>query len=389
MDALEAIVEYALLGLLDAIRTGEEGSSPGLLQFRLATVSLLHKLPVTCTVLRDVARANPCYVPVLWYERVRLGSAMSGHFLEGLGRGLTLFTGLTTLQMPDAQLRPLRLHDIHADRAASVLRLESLPNDDPHFVELAEEHVLEDVPTALPPRVHIFLARMRAVCQGLLRVKPESCFANCENRECGRRFYVGTPLETTPVPGAPPSTDFEDYWAAVASSPAVRCNQRTFCTWSCRSQWQEQFASSIPELGLDEPCRREGRARVGEALRHALRRNEMLSRHLRTTEKSHTYSAIGAAAYRRQRDRFVKMINIDIGLLYAASLLAESRATAANKVLPGASPNWRSRPAFYLRSIRCISRLYDRSHRNKTVIYNLLLHQPFLEKLRTTASSLF
>ena len=128
---------------------------------------------------------------------------------------------------------------------------------------------------------------------------------------------------------------------------------------------------------------------MAEAFRHALRRNEAFSRHLRATEKGRTYSVLGAANYRALRKRLVRSLNVDLGLLYAASLLAESRSLSTGRVLPGISEGWRSRPSFYWRAIRAVGRLYALHHKSDRVVYNLIVNEPYLDKLRAHASGMF
>ena len=75
--------------------------------------------------------------------------------------------------------------------------------------------------------------------------------------------------------------------------------------------------------------------------------------------------------------------------LYAASVVADSKTLSANKVLPGASENWRSRPGFYAKAVREVGKIYDKYHKGGNVISNMLVHEPFLVKLKEKSTKVF
>ena len=145
-----------------------------------------------------------------------------------------------------------------------------------------------------------------------------------------------------------------------------------------------------PLSSADHDCRKTGRARVPEALRLVGKRNERASRHLRTIQKEkQEFRALGSSEVRKQHGRRVRALNIDMGLLYAASIVADSKSLSANKVLPGASENWRSRPAFYAKAIKEVGKIYDKYHVGGNVISNMIVHEPFLAKLKEKAAKVF
>jgi len=400
LDALGQVAECGVQTVCDAIETGECSLSEKERKLRTWCAAMLNKLPVTCITLRDRMRADPRYVAVMFYERTRLGAASSGHFLEGLAGGLPLFSGPTALSLPDDDLQKLRLRDVVADRIRTVSSLELLTNDSVRLKQLIGEYTLTDLPPGLPGRVHVFVSRMRGICQGLWRIKPENNFKSCKNCECNRKFYMGTPVEASA--NAPSgvlskqqsgSIDPVDaYWDMAAGTPEIKDEQREFCTYSCCLQWRWQLKNAMPEMSpdvmiADYQCRKEGRQRVPEALRKCAKRNEAASRHLRIIEKERrTFPAIAKADLRVQRMRRVTMLNIDLGLVYTASVLAESKSLSSNKVLPGASEGWRSRPMFYAKALKTAMAMYKKHHVGGNVIANLLVHEPFLVKLKEKAS---
>lgn len=363
---------------------------------RNLTAHMLTKLPTTCLTLRDTARRDPRCPSVLYYERTRLG-ASSGHFLEGLPVGLSLFTGYTAVTLLDEDLHKLRVRDVTCDRLKTVSTLETFGNSNERYLKMASDYMLPEVPAGLPGRIHIFVSRMRAICQGLRRVKPASHFRQCRNCACNRVFYVGSPVESSAAfPASPHSPEGSSvFWNMAAGEPEISDNQRDFCTYACAREWKWQLCAALPDtkdevLAADVNCRKSGRARVPEALRIVSKRNERASRHLRSIEKEHrVFSALSKQELAKQRARVTRMLNVDLGLVYAAGLLAENRGLAGNKVLAGASEGWRSRPAFYAKALREVGLIYDRTHKSGNVIANLLVHEPFLSKLKQKAKGLF
>jgi hypothetical protein len=79
---------------------------------------------------------------------------------------------------------------------------------------------------------------------------------------------------------------------------------------------------------------------------------------------------------------------VDLGLVYAASLLAESKSLSTGKVLAGSAEGWRRRVLFYAKPLKDIGKIYDRVHTGGNVISNLYVSEAFLEKLRVKATRL-
>ena len=410
LNALGQILECSVQGLCEWIEFGESGLTKFEQEQRTWAAAMLNKVPNTCTAMRDRMRNDSRYTAVMFYERTRLGAAASGHFLEGLATGLPLFTGATAVVLKDEDIKKLRLRDVVADRIKTVSSLELLKNDSERLQKLVEDYTLSDLPPGLPGRIHVFISRMRAICQGLQRVKPETSFKQCKNCECNRKFYMGTPTELGPelkLYGKPnlscgsnangnhghSSTDA--YWDLAAGEPELRHEQREFCTWSCCMQWRWQLGQAMPTMTAcvmiaDYQCVKIGRARVPEALRACGKRNEVASRHFRSIQKDRrVFSAVSSRDLRLQRERRIRMLNVDLGILYASSILAESKALSSNKVLPGASEGWRSRPVFYAKAVKSVMGIYNKHHVGGNVVSNLLVNEPFLVKLKEKASKVF
>jgi hypothetical protein len=394
MEVLGQVIEIATAVLSDAIAAGLEESSPHTTYIRARCAIILNKLPLTSRALLDAARADPRFGPLLFYERTRLGVAHSGHFLEGLPAGLPLFSGERGMEMPAADLANLHLRDVLADKARTVANLEKMQTGSARMQGLLRNNLLSDLPPGLPGRVHIFVSRMRAVCQGLAAVKPASEFAQCKNCECSRLFYVGSPQAARPPAEAGgDAAECAAYWVQAAGVGKARCSQRQFCTWACCEQWQWQMRQALPPddegaLAADVGCRKEGRFRVSEALRMVTRRNEAIGRSFRAIQKERrAFPALSGKDLAAERRRRVRMLNVDLGLLFAASIVADSSALSKGKVLPATTEGWRTRPLFYARALREIGKLYARHHEGSAVVASALHGDPFLMQVKAKAKA--
>jgi hypothetical protein len=398
LDALETVIQHAVQMLCDYIDDGNVDASKA---NRNACVAMLNKLPITCNYTRAVAAGDVRYSAIMFYERTRLGAASSGHFLEGMAKGLSMFTGPTRVVLKDSDLEKLRLKDVVADRVKTVSNLENLKNDEHRLVSLVEDYALSDIASGIPGRVHVFLARMRAICQGVRRVKPVEQTKQCHNRECCRLFYCGSRNEVSAVEataedlfGECTLQQDDDYWILAAGGQQQLDRQSEFCTWACYKQWQSQIQQALPDsteafLVADYQTRHTGRPRVSEALRLICKRNEQASRHLRIIQKDRkVFPAVAPEELREHRQRRVRALNVDLGLVYAASLLAESKSLSTGKVLAGSAEGWRRRVLFYAKPLKDIGKIYDRVHTGGNVISNLYVSEAFLEKLRVKATRL-
>ena len=165
---------------------GGPGAAANARVFRQLNAALLNKAPLLCVRLRDTARTDERYAAVMYYERTRLGATNSGHFLEALPAGLTIFSGVTNLQLRDDDLAKLKLRDVINDRQKTINNLEALSSGSNNLKRLVSDYRLADAAAGLPGRVHVYISRQRAICQGLQRVKPVTHFKQCKNGECSR-----------------------------------------------------------------------------------------------------------------------------------------------------------------------------------------------------------
>ena len=387
MSVFGILFDHAMSMLVDIINAGCVDDAIAKAR-RAALVGFLNHAPVLCRELSRAAHTDARYRVVMFYEKVRLGVARAGYFLEGAGSGVAFFgTGQRPALATDAIAR-LGYVDLLKDRESTIQRLENMPAKEVGALE--EQMPVLDVVVNVPARAKIFLARCRQVADALTAAKPGSGFAQCGNRCCNRRFFVPE-LGTESLNALAEPT----YWELCGIPKTKTVGPKFFCSWSCENEFQAQLCAALPKidesfLDSDRVCRNEDRARVVEASRLSVKRNEVAARHLRTIEKQcRRFPALGREVQRRERARRVRALNLDLGLLFAASVLAESKSLSQGRVLPGTTLGWRTRPRFYAAALGKVAALYDRLHKNDSVISNLLVSSRFLLKLREQAIKLF
>ncbi len=407
-DPLCRVIEYALQQLCDNIVRGETGATEKQAALRRGFVRAINALPLCCSALHAQAKLHDGFESVLFYERVRVGLASPHYFLDGVPTGVQLFTGPTTIVLPDVEIRKLKLRDIIADRLQTVAKLEQMRVDLPRKVELVQNHHPEDLSDNVPGPVRVFIARCRAMCRAVRRLKREQLFMQCHNCNCNRLFYTGEVPESwcaaassTPAGDSIEDADLEEetssarYWEiAGGRAPSSVPATMRFCSEACKAEHARHLVSLMPDAGLtldaDDQATKVGRARVGEAFRIALKRNEMAARTLRLAKsrpRSHlAVSRQEAEAYRNQR---ITALNVDLGLLYASKLLAESAVMSRGKVLPGSAMYWRDDPSYYAKPLAEIVKIYAKASRKEGVVSSVLTVPRFMEVIGARVNRLF
>lgn len=404
---LEVVFDSAVDTLCELVELGECNSSKEQLRQRRSLVNLISNFSILCKTLHMRASKWLVLPPLLFYERTRLGITSSGYFLEGCPAGLPLFSGSCNITVPDDQVVALRLRDVLADRMTTIGKLEKMSKDSTRQQRVFNEHPVDDLPLKTPSVVRVFVSRMRSICRGLARVKAANDMQQCQNCNCNRLFYKGQGGElvaarvhpktkTTLLPDEPNSDDESgDYWFAMdMQRDQGGPYNRRFCTSRCRHEWHQQLRECLPlgKLDADERCRKKGRARVNEALRQCMKRNEEASRALRGLMKeTRSFPALSEETITKQRTRRVRRLNVDLGLLYAAACLAESSQLSKNRILPGMISGWRLNRLFYAKPVRETLHLYRRLKLNDSlIIISTDTHKPtFLEKMKRGASNIF
>jgi len=385
------------------IATSRRRLAVGLRRYHL--VRQIHNLPVTCRHIHSTAKAYASFEFILWYERVRTGITSPHYFLDGLPSGVHLFTGPTNLNLPKESIAKLSRHDAIDDRASTVSKFEGgvLAKITPaRRNELCRKHtagLLEQVPG--PAR--FLVARTRAILKGLVATKPAKYFTFCANTSCARKFFIGCANEAwtnsnvhSTMYGDDDEEETSDaYWElieCVEDQPIPDAHR--FCCRACADQHAEHLKSAMPDskvkLDADDDAKKTGRARVAEAFKLALERNEKAARALRImrSEKGRRKFVVSEEEIECHRQRRITALNVDIGLLYAASKLAESAGMSNGRILPGQRQGWRNHPMLYSKALNSVVKLYTNNKRDG-IISSMLTTPKFMEHMCALASKLF
>jgi hypothetical protein len=213
--------------------------------------------------------------------------------------------------------------------------------------------------------------------------KPAHFFANCAHKNCGRRIFCGQ-TNRVAQPTSPTVETDAAYWSLIAKD-ALDIHPSKFCSFSCFSGYQKEVAvlrAVEASISWDEDgvrCRKEGRGRVAEALRACTRRNERAGRIIRDAQSARMSSLDKRPYFAMLKQR----LNVDLGLIYAASLLAESTSLSAGKVLAATHPNWRRRHWTVAAAAKKVLTTYEKFHTRGNIVSNLWIDEPFLRHLKS------
>ena len=87
--------------------------------------------------------------------------------------------------------------------------------------------------------------------------------------------------------------------------------------------------------------------------------------------------------------RRIAAFNVDVGLLYTASVIAESATLCAGKVLPGQYLYWRDDPMIFARPLAAVCKLYRGMKLHDTIVSCAVPTPHFFKSLRARAHKMF
>lgn len=417
---LDYVLDHAVDMLEQCINRGENELPERDLDQRVDIVTLLNHLIVMDKNFSVRGRSHPHLMAMLFYERTRLGCMSTGYFLEGCPAGLPLFSGECLPYVPNpadqsrGDLTWIRLRDVVSDRLQTIGKLEALPPTSKRRLRLYEQHQINDLHDNVPPPVRVFISRVRSICQGLMNEREPKQFRQCQNRCCNRLFFVGSHLDSNSVhigvnsvtgtflsPGEQDSGDEEEnYWKQamdVTATQATTPYYKRFCSTNCRREWHTQLASAMPqfndhELDSDRLCRKQGVKRVSEAFRCAMKRNHEAARCIRTTKRSRKgWPALSEKDKNTYVRRRVRMLNLDAGVLYAATQIAAVKELhSSRKLLAGSVSEWRKDAMYYKRALKmAISEYKHSKHNPDVVIGDSDSQHTFFVRLKRKATEMF
>jgi len=358
---------------------------------------LVHVLSCTTRALHAIGKLDE-RLPFFIAYHTALAGKNRVFFAAGTPMAIGLFDGdvpeATARALP-AQVAKHTLTSIIFDRHATALRLDKMK--DTEAAHLATTYTPQDLPPGVPPRVAIFVARARAVVRALQSSPAAANFRVCEHTACKQRFFRAPSgvSASADLGGRNVVEPSNEYWTLLGNTRPDPPHECRFCSPHCSLTFNTELDKAVPRLAgkwLDvEPdpgVEMSMQTRVLAGLRKAAKRNEEFARAIRSSKPS--FRACSKAAYRERLETTIRKLNLDFLLLYSASILAESRSLSQGLVLPGSRVRWRNRAAFVACSAKKIATLYERFHRDRSlVLHNLLLSSQLLQKAKEQSLSIF
>jgi hypothetical protein len=395
-EPLRRIVEYSLNSLSCIINNEEIG-----LSMRKHFFSITNKLPILCRSMYEEAKQHIAFEYILFYERTRLQIPCRSFFFDGVPHGVNLI-GPTTVNIQPEEIQNYKFCDVIINRFNTVYHMESMVDRDRKNL-LIQLHAAE-LPIQVPGPIRFVVARLRAVFRSLREIRSPNVFTQCNNCNCNRMFYRGDITESWSNSAVSEvylggdedeETNSNTYWnrtIGISNNPIP--DARRFCSRACANQHALHFKLLMPDSGLhldaDDIAKKAGRARVVESFRLAKKRNEKAARALRTIKtKMFNNIAVSKSEVDLHHEQKIRSLNIDLGLLYAASLIAECATMSNGITLPGQNIYWRDNPIYYARALRIICTIYDTNARKEGIISSTLTMPKFLTKLKSVTHKLF
>lgn len=390
-------------------------STPRVHATRARMASALLKFDCLCKATRTLVKERaqlPFYR--FYYASSLVMQSQPVRFLDRTF-GVSLFEGSYGSGPADpAKFDVLNVRDALHDRTKIALRLACMDNTQ---LEKCKKYIPVDI-FGVSPRVAAFVGRARMITQRLAARNPQTCLP-CSRAGCGRMLLhdrsatcVGPPPVNTDAPivedaGSESSSESEsdaedtgnEYWSVLALRPRTKLLPRVFCSCACAQAYDEEVACAIPielndiEKTFSCPDGKVGLSRVAVEARSCFSRNAAVARAFRAAVRSCGHikqTTISKSVVLKMHQDVTDALNVDLALVYAASILAESQTACAGRVLPATSAAWRDEAKAWRSAIRAIQQIYSRKWRPKDgIVTDQRLLPPWLQSIRNHVFTLF
>jgi hypothetical protein len=394
-------------------------------QLRVLALALL-KLERTSKGLRALIRSDtrlPFYR--FFFHTFSNNTVLPRRFLDGVF-GVNLFSGaFGNGPSNPARFDVLTPKDVLQDRLATAKRLSELSID--QVIRKSVKYMATDLPSGVGPRVAAFVGRARFLTQHRSAANPQWA-VTCNLATCSCRMLCldgampggvqqsnpaladlfGEPVtssdeeEDEDENQAPPQYPVASYWASLCPKALTTLPKRVFCSLACSLAYEDELATAVPVRVTDAESHetfssasgKVGLARILASTRAAFKRNDAAARALREAMRSvrkRQSSTIRVELFERMHQNVVDVLNVDLGLLYAASALAESPGACQGRLLPATAPGWRDAELKkFARAIERVKAIYVQYHRERDGLSRDERFPPvWLRKVREQAAGLF
>ena len=157
------------------------------------------------------------------------------------------------------------------------------------------------------------------------------------------------------------------YWTLLIPGTVQTLPTTVFCSTSCALQYQSELAIAIPvdiqSIASDEnTIRATGLGRIAASLRAVTSRNEKVFRALRqarSTFRKRQLTALRPETVDMLHKNITDLLHIDLGMLTAAAMIAESAVVARGRTLPGTSAAWRSDRTAWVKAVERVKGVFQ------------------------------
>ena len=428
--------------LVDIIKAGvdsEQSISHKKIETIAELTSCFLRISECNVALCDACRADATialYASFVYHARRSIDrnandAKITTRFYDGFSK-VPLFTGCTGVG-PHANMHrfdALGVKDIVQDRFKTAKKLCDL--DTPQLSSACNKYVPTDLPSGTGRRVASFVGRARLLSQHAASSNP-SLTCNCDNFECLRpmldMYASGTAASVQDVfgvqaPTASAANAFDDnsseddededattaqeptrcactgYWASACPGVVTALPPRKFCSLACFQEYTDKLRCVLPVSAnevesYEATCVTAGKVglpRIASACRAAFKRNTAIARTLRSTRRSSMLAnnVVNKELASRIHLNIVDMLNVDLGMLFAAAHIAESPSASIARVLPGTYDDWRSETRRWARSLEIVKSVYIQHGKNKqSLVYDETRSPLWLSKVREKAMLMF
>ena len=391
-ETLVALLEASLLEDADEFGRG-------------ALARAVRVLPLVCVEAGTLARANPRAPLLLALCDYIYGTGPRARYCDGLPLAVSPAHGPQfdpNDVIPEAHAQhphELETYFEQRERWSDILPLE---HDLLYWVQ--------DLPTDLPERVLAFVARMRREHMWM-RHHPQydRFFTTCQRKGCARPALIVPPKPK--MAKASRTRGSHEYWQLCATGSTSRTACRhprdmSFCCEGCFRAAEHEFCTKVDTLTDVEAAEflpRAGRSagaapgavtigpcKTVKLYEAALLRNATLSRRIRkgfAEPPSTRHYPLSGAEARVMQQQAIDAVNVDLGVLFAAAIMANHPESLRPASLPCAT-DWRKRINAYRNAVTRVRGIYKQyADSNDVCRGNNMRNTRWLGKVRSACAS--
>ena len=335
-------------------------------------------LPLLCVEAGTLARANPRAPLLLAVCDYQYGTGSRARYCDGLPAAVNPAHGALNPD-PNNPSHPLELDD-HFD----------LRNQWASDQELLPEHTRScaDLPAGLPRDVLVLVGQIRAQ-HAEMRIHPlyNRFFTTCQRKGCTRPAHIVPPK---PKMAKAPKPSSQEYWQLCATGSATLNARRhprnmSFCCEGCFRAVDHEFHTMVDMLAdveaaefLPRAGRTSGAApgtvivgpcKTVKLYEAALLRNATLYRRIsksRSAAPATRHYPLSEADAKVMQQQAIDAVNVDLGVLFAAAIMASHSESYRPAALPRAT-DWRNRINAYRSVVTRVRGIYKQYADSKGV----------------------